>query len=270
MTPPGGVTLVGAGDIADCGPSGDEATAKLLDGIEGTVFTAGDNAYEDGSASQYQDCYAPTWGRHRARTRPSPGNHEYHTSGASGYYGYFGDLAGPSGRGYYAYDLGAWRIYSLNSNCGDAPGGCDAGGAQVAWLRADLAQNPRTCVAAYWHHPLFSSGDHGNHPDMADIWQALYDAGAEVVIEGHDHHYERFAPMDASGALDAAKGIRSFVVGTGGRGLYDLDDIKPNSEVRNNTTHGVISFTLRGGDYDWKFVPAASGSFTDSGSASCH
>jgi hypothetical protein len=267
--PSGFATLVGAGDIAVCDSDGDEATARLLDGIPGTVFTAGDNAYEDGSTSDFQDCYAPSWGRHRGRTKPSPGNHDYHTSGAAGYFGYFGELAGPGQRGYYAYDLGAWRIYSLNSNCDDVEGGCEAAGEQVAWLRGDLAANPRACVAAYWHHPLFSSGNHGNNSEMADIWEALDEAGADVVLAGHDHHYERFAPMVASGERDDA-GIRAFVVGTGGRGLYSLGSINPNSEVRNNTTHGVLKLTLRADRYDWEFVPVAGATFTDSGSGRCH
>lgn len=259
--------LVGAGDIAVCGSSntGDEQTANLLDGISGTVFTAGDNAYESGTASEYTTCYGPSWGRHKARTRPVPGNHEYSTSGASGYFGYFGSAAGEAGKGYYSYDAGPWHIIALNSNLA-----MNAGSPQEQWLRADLAANTTTCTLAYWHHPRFSSGPHGNAPFSQPLWQALYDFGADVVIVGHDHTYERFAPQTSSGQLDMARGIRQFVAGTGGASLYEWATIAANSEVRNNTTKGVLKLTLFADRYEWQFVPVAGSSFTDSGSASCH
>ena len=260
--------LVGAGDIADCGSSGDEATANLLDGIPGTVFTAGDNAYNDGTAGEFANCYDPTWGRHKARTRPAPGNHDYH-SGGGAYFDYFGANAGPPGLGYYSYDLGDWHIISLNSNCGEV-GGCQAGSAQEQWLRADLAGTTANCVAAYWHHPRFSSSDnHGDHPFMSDIWQALQDFQADVVIAGHDHIYERFGKQDANGNTDP-NGIRSFVVGTGGRSHYGIGSPQPNSEVRNGDTFGVLKLTLRATSYDWEFVPVAGAAFSDSGTDSCH
>ncbi len=261
--------LVGAGDIASCVMTGDSATAKLLDGISGTVFTAGDNAYEQGTAAQYTNCYHPTWGRHRARTKPVAGNHEYLTAGAAGYFGYFGSRAGTPGQGWYAFDLGAWRIYALNSNC-DQIGGCETGSAQETWLRADLAANPRQCVLAIFHHPMFSSGVHGNDLRMGDVWAALYEAGADVIVNGHDHDYERFAPQTPDGTADDATGIRQFVVGTGGAGLRAFGTIRANSQVRSSAAHGVIKLTLRPTSYAWSFVPVAGRTFKDSGSTLCH
>ena len=261
----GQAVLVGAGDIAGCWYDGDEATAKLLDSIPGTVFTAGDNAYENGTPTQFRDCYAPTWGRHKARTRPSPGNHDYNTAGAAGYFGYFGAIAGPPGRGYYSYDLGGWHIIALNSNVS-----MRVGSLEERWLRRDLALHRARCTLAYWHHPRFSSGFHGSSTAPQPLWQALYEANADVVVNGHDHLYERFAPQNPSGALDTARGIREFVVGTGGAGFYAFPHIRDNSEVRNNTTHGVIKLTLRADGYDWEFVPVAGGQFRDSGSGKCH
>jgi calcineurin-like phosphoesterase family protein len=258
--------LVGAGDIATCGSSDDDATAALLDGIAGTVFTAGDNAYGDGTPTEFARCYDPTWGRHKARTRPSPGNHDYESGRADGYYGYFGARAGPAGRGYYSYDLGAWHVVSLNSNID-----MSAGSPQEQWLRADLAATKKRCVVAYWHHPRFSSSDdHGSEPETQPLWQALYDHGAEVVISGHDHTYERFAPQTPEGAADSQRGIRQFVVGTGGKSHYGFGAPLPNSEVRDNTSYGVLKLTLDPGSYAWTFVPAAGGSFTDSGRGTCH
>ena len=262
--PSASVVLVGAGDIADCTTG--EPTAKLLDNIAGTVFTAGDNAYTNGTASEFATCYDPSWGRHKARTRPAPGNHDYGTSGATGYYNYFGALAGPAGLGYYSYDLGAWHIISLNSNVS-----MSAGSAQEVWLRADLAASTKTCTIAYWHHPRFSSGaSHGSSTMSAGAFQALYDAGADIVIVGHDHEYERFAPQTPGAAPDPVRGIREFVVGTGGAGLYSFATPLPNSEVRDNTSHGVLKLTLSDGSYTWQFIPVAGDSFTDSGSGTCH
>jgi acid phosphatase type 7 len=203
--------LVGAGDIAKCDMDSAEKTAKLLDGISGTVFVAGDNAYMDGSASDYRDCYHPNWGRHRDRTRPVPGNHEYQTPNASGYFGYFGASAGPVGLGYYRYTLGSWLVLALNS---EVPSG--EGSAQLRWVRDQLASDPHTCTAVYWHRPLFSSGRNGPNADMRDLWRVLYDMDVEIVINGHDHLYERFAPQTPDGRPDPIKGIRQFTVGTGG------------------------------------------------------
>jgi hypothetical protein len=262
-----GQVLVGAGDIAECGRSGDDATAALLDRIQGMVFTVGDNAYENGTTVEFAQCYQPSWGRHKARTRPAPGNHEYQTAGAAGYFAYYGPSAGPPGKGYYSYDLGDWHIISLNSNIA-----MNAGSPQEAWLRADLAANPKTCTLAYWHHPRFSSGVmYGNHPATQPLWQALYEAGADIIVSAHEHNYERFAPQTPAGATDPVTGIRQFIVGTGGAGLYDdQGDEAPNSEVFEGQTYGVIKFTLGPGVYSWEFIPVAGASFTDSGSGSCH
>jgi hypothetical protein len=268
-----GMVLVGAGDIAGCSYGEDEATAKLLDGIDGTVFTAGDNAYDSGTVTEFEECYDPTWGRHIARTKPTPGNHEYATENASGYYEYFASAAGDRGEGYYSYDLGDWHIVALNSQiCGpDASTACESFDAQIRWLRNDLAANKTFCTLAYWHNPLFSSGsEHGNQERMRPIWEALYAADADVVVNGHDHDYERFAPQDPSGAADASRGIREFVVGTGGVALRPFGTIQPNSEVRNAETNGVLKLTLRSGDYDWEFIPVAGKTFTDSGTDRCH
>jgi len=261
--------LVGAGDIASCSSSGDEATAKLLDNIAGTVFAAGDNVYESGTADEFQNCYEPTWGRHKARTRPTPGNHEYNTAGASGYFNYFGAAAGDPNKGYYSYTLGDWHIISLNSMCENV-GGCGATSPMVTWLKNDLVSNPKACTLAYFHHPLFSSGEHGNNTKMRPTWDALYAANADVVLNGHDHHYERFAPQSPSGAADSARGIREFVAGMGGGSHYQLGTIKANSQVRNTDTYGVLKLTLHPTSYEWAFVPEAGKSFTDSGTTTCH
>jgi hypothetical protein len=263
--------LVGAGDISSCsiGKVGDEATAKLLDMIPGTVFTAGDNAYPDGTIDQFNNCYGPTWGRHKARTLPAAGNHDYHVPKASGYFTYFGAAAGDPTKGYYSYDLGAWHIIVINSNCAFFDG-CKSGSLQEQWLRADLAAHPADCTLAYWHHPRFSSGFHGNQSRTQPFWQALYEAGAEVVISAHSHSYERFAPQDSAGLADPQHGIREIVVGTGGDDLQPWGRLQPNSEVRDNTTHGVLKLTLHPTGYDWQFIPVAGQTFRDAGSGVCH
>jgi hypothetical protein len=264
--PPPGTTvvLVGAGDIADGSPRA-EATAALLDGIPGVVFTAGDNAYPDGTAADYATRYAPTWGRHKARTRPSPGNHDYHTAGAPAYFAYFGSNAGPAGRGYYSYDAGEWHIISLNTEIN-----MKAGSPQELWLRADLAAHRNDCTLAYMHRPRFSSGGHGTSPAPQALWQALYEAGAEIVIVGHDHSYQRFAPMTAAGVVDPQRGIREFVVGTGGSGLEQFSTPVANTEAYDDTTHGVLKLTLGPGTYAWKFIPIAGQTYSDSGTGTCH
>jgi hypothetical protein len=265
------VVLVGAGDIASCDDlTGAEATAKLLDNIPGTVFAAGDLAYSDGSSAQFQDCYGKTWGRFKDRTRPAPGNHEYHTANASGYFTYFGKSVGDPNSGWYSYELGAWHIIAINSDCSDI-GGCNAGSREERWLRDDLKAHPTHCTLAYWHHPLFSSGKaHGNDPEMKPLWQALYDAEADVVVNGHDHDYERFAPQDPNGDRDLVRGIREFVVGTGGKNLRPFRTPLPNSEIRSSEAFGVLKLTLRPKTYDWEFVPVAGETFRDSGSGVCH
>jgi hypothetical protein len=261
--------LVGAGDIATCRSRGDEETAALLDRIPGTVFTVGDAAYPNGTESDFAECYGPSWGRHKFRTRPVPGNHEYRSPGAAPYFAYFGPAAGSPGQGWYSYDLGDWHVVVLNSNCADV-GGCHAGSPQEVWLRHDLRTNPKRCTVAFWHHPLFTSGaNHSPADQMRPIFRALYDHDAEVVVNGHNHNYERFAPQNPRGEPDTARGIRSFVVGTGGAAHYAFDSAQPNSEVRHTGTHGVLKLTLRAGGYDWEFVPVAGKTFTDRGSGVC-
>ena len=265
---PNGV-LVGAGDIGSCDSQGDEATAALLDGIEGTVVTLGDNAYTSGTAAQYRDCYGPSWGRHVSRTRPTPGNHEYETFGAAAYFAYFGLAAGPPGLGWYSYDVGGWHIIALNSTC-DAIGGCDAGSAQERWLRADLAAHPATCTLAYWHHPRFSSEvARPSDPRYDAFWRALYEADADVVLVGHAHVYERFEPQTPDAVADPERGIRQFTVGTGGHSLREFGAPVANSEVRGNSSFGVLRLNLYDDAYEWSFIPAT-GNFTDSGSGACH
>ncbi len=260
--------LVGAGDIAACGSDGDEKTAALLDNIPGTVFTLGDHAYSNGTRAEFANCYEPTWGRHRSRTRPVPGNHDYQTRGASGYFDYFGAAAGDRDKGYYSYDLGRWHVVVINSNCRQI-GGCRTGSPQENWLRADLASHSAPCTVAMWHHPRFSSAEHGNDPSMRDIWKTLQDKGVDLVLAGHDHDYERFAPQDADGNADPERGIRSFVVGTGGRSFYSFRTIQPNSVIRNTETPGVLKLMLHPDSYDWQFIPAAGATFTDAGTAKC-
>lgn len=263
--------IVGAGDIADCTQLvGAAKTAVLLDGVPGTVFTLGDNANPSGTPKQFADCYGPTWGRHKGRTHPAAGNHDYRTPHASGYFEYFGAAAGDPDKGWYSYELGAWHVVVLNSNCAEI-GGCQRGSRQETWLREDLAAHPAPCVAAMWHNPRFSSGgEHGDDPTVHDLWQALNDAGAEFVLAGHEHVYERFAPQTADGKADPENGLRQFTVGTGGRELYAWGRTKPNSEVRDNKTFGVLELTLHPDSYDWKFLPIEGETFTDGGSAKCH
>lgn len=260
-----GFVLIGAGDIADCS-SGSEATAAIVAQYPtAAVFTLGDNAYENGSAADYSQCYDPSWGKFKDRTRPAPGNHDYNTSGASGYFGYFGANAGPAGRGYYSYALGGWHIISLDSEIG-----VDAASAQASWLKQDLADHPATCTLAYWHEPLFTSGaNHAPEVAMQPLFTILYDAGADVVLSGHNHQYERFAPQRPDGTLDDSRGIGEFVAGTGGAGLYDFTTPQPNSQVRYKG-YGVLKLTLGTTNYAWEFVPIAGSTFTDSGAGDCH
>jgi len=262
--------LVGAGDISACEGDGALQTAALLDTIPGTVFTLGDNVYPSGTAEQFKQCYEPSWGRHKARTRPAVGNHDYRTDDASAYFDYFGAAAGERGKGYYSYDLGEWHVIVVNSNCSNVAGGCAAGSPQEQWVRRDLRQHPALCTVAMWHHPRFSSGEHGNDPSMGPIFQALYDAGADLVLAGHDHTYERFAKQDPNQRPDPERGIREFVVGVGGKSFYEFPKIQPNSEVRNDKNFGVLKLTLHPAGYDWEFVGVPGSTFSDKGSDKCH
>jgi hypothetical protein len=273
--PGGGELLIGAGDIASCRSNGDEATAELLDLMTGTVFTLGDNVYDRGTSEQFAKCYAPSWGRHLGRTRPVPGNHDYGDGGmtpnADGYFDYFGVAAGEKGKGYYSYDIGAWHVVVLNSALSCHVVSCAAGSPQERWLRADLAASAKRCTIAMFHHPRWNSGEeHGDNLDVAPFWNALYEAGVEVVLNGHEHVYERFAPQTPAGRRDDTRGIRQFTVGTGGNGLYPFGPPHANSEARNNRTYGLLELTLREGSYGWRFVPVTGGNFFDSGNGPCH
>jgi hypothetical protein len=231
------------------------------------VLALGDIQYEDGVLSKYYESYDPSWGRLKNITRPVVGNHEYLTAGASGYFTYFGVAAGDPTKGYYSYDIGAWHIIALNSNCNKV-GGCGAGSTQEQWLKADLAAHPNMCTLAYWHHPKFSSGQHGSRSDYDPFWKVLYAAGVEVVLNGHDHIYERFAPQNPSGAADP-NGIQQFTVGTGGKNHTTVDSVQPNSAARNTDTYGFLKLTLHPTSYDWQFVPESGKTFTDSGTRNC-
>ena len=258
---PSATVLLAVGDIGSCNSDADEAVAGLAARLPGTIALLGDIVYENGSPSDYAACFDPAWGALRPRNRPAPGNHDYETADASGYFSYFGAAAGSPGAGWYSYELGEWHMIVLNSNC-DAVGGCGDGSPQLAWLQADLRAHPVACTLAYWHHPLISSGRHGSDTRTDPLWRALAAAGADVVLVGHDHDYERFAPVD---------GIRSFVVGTGGRSLYELTRLPDRrTELRANDSYGLLLLELRNADYGWRFVPIPDDSLSDSGSAACH
>jgi len=258
--------LVGAGDIADCSRWADEATAALVRGIDGDVFTTGDNVYPSGTATNYARCYGPSWGTFKDRTHPVAGNHDISSSSSTAYYDYFGAAAGPRGKGYYSFDLGAWHVVVLNSNCGIVS--CSSGSTQEKWLQADLAAHPALCTAALWHHPRYASGSNGTNSSVDALWRDLYAAGADVVLNGHQHGYERLAPADASGSRDTAFGLRQFVVGTGGEAV-GLPSLRSLSEKAQGRYNGVLKLTLHATTYDWKWV-GTSGSFTDTGTTSCH
>jgi acid phosphatase type 7 len=264
------VTLVGAGDIAGCDFKHDSKTARLLGKIPATVFTLGDSVYPDGTRKQFRDCYDPTWGKYKKRTRPSVGNRDYETSGAEPYFDYFGWRAGKPSRGYYSYDLGAWHIVALNSNCKEV-GGCEWRSAQGHWLRRDLDRHRARCTLAYFHHPLYASGSGYDSPEVKPFWHILYNHHAEVILNGHAHRYERFARIKPSGARSLAKGIRQFIVGTGGApGGSQHGPNDPRVQAKKVGAPGVLKLDLGSGFYHWKFVPVAGRNYTDSGRARCH
>jgi len=264
------VVVVGAGDIASCSSTGAQATAALLDQVAGTVITIGDNAYPNGSANDFAQCYAPSWGRHQARTRPVPGDHDYGTPEASGYFGYFGPAAGDRGKGYYSYDLGVWHLVALNSVIPNGPTS-----EQVGWLTRDLQSTSQRCTLAYFHHPRFFSsasavpGGGVNDYERA-FWDVLYEAGTDLVLNGDQHQYERFAPQTPDGQLDSVGGIREIIVGTGGASVGMPTSIRAHSEARNGDTFGVLKLTLGVGSYTWEFIPAAGRTFRDTGRGTCH
>jgi hypothetical protein len=266
----GDAVLVGAGDIAGCDWETDEATATLLDDLDGTIFTTGDNVYPFGTAASYRECFEPAWGRHLERIRPAAGNHDWETGTLEAYLDYFGAAAvNDAGDPWYAYDLGTWRVIVLDSDCA-AVDGCGPDSAQGRWLADELASTSTRCTMAIWHHPRYSSGFHGDDVAVQPFWEALHAAGADVIVNGHDHDYERFAPMAPDGSEDRTRGLRQFIVGTGGVPLREFEAPKPNSELRLAVTHGVIAFTLKDGGYEWSWIPVEGGDVTDRGSATCH
>jgi hypothetical protein len=236
----------------------------------------GDLQYETGSAEDFAAYFEPAFGEFKSIMWPVPGNHEYFTRGARGYFDYFNGVGADSGRagsrrrGYYSFNLGSWHVVALNTNCAEI-GGCGARSPQVNWLRADLAANPARCTLAFSHSAPFSSGSHGNDPLLRELWKVLHEGGADVYLAGHDHQYERFAPLDAAGRADTVRGIRSFVVGTGGKGLAPILSVRPNSEVHDNENIGVLLLTLRPDEYSWRFapVPGLPRPLNDSGRAAC-
>lgn len=261
---PAKTIILAAGDVAQCATTGAMQTAALIQTLPGTILALGDLAYPTGSNENFSQCYEPYWGKFKTRTLSAPGNHEYLTPEASGYFEYFGDRAGKNHTGYYSTDIGQWHIVSLNSNIDS-----DSDSIQAKWLQNDLANNHHTCILAFWHHPRFSSGKHGNNAQMSTLWSILYDHHASIVLAGHDHHYERFAPLNTAGHRDEKHGIRSFVVGTGGAKLYEIESPEPGSEVRYNRSWGVLQLTLNTDSYSWQYLPVGDNQFHDSGSGRC-
>lgn len=269
------VTVYAAGDIADCGkfePGSTYAAASsnlidkaLKEDQDALAITLGDNTYPIGKLEEFTKCYEPTWGRYKDRTLPSPGNHDYGMPQAIGYFTYFGELAGPNNRGYYSKDVGAWRVYSLNSNISGIQMQT-----QLAWLKEELKSHPKQCTLAFWHHPVFSSGGHGDNKIMIEAWRLLQNANADLVLVGHDHDYERFAPLTADGVRNEKTGIRSFVVGTGGAHLTPMFLPKKNTVIRSNNSYGVLKLNLHATSYDWEFLSVGGDPLNDKGSAQCH
>ena len=267
--------LLAAGDIAACDSTGDEATAALVQQRSGTIATLGDNAYDSPDAPDpFPDCFQPSWGPFKPRIMPTPGNHEYEDSfGAADYFDYFGSAAGSPGAGYYSYDLGSWHVVALNTNddCSPSQVPCSLGSSQETWLRADLlAHATAKCTVAYFHNPRFSSYL-GSDTNVRPLWQALYEGGADLVLNGHAHDYERYAAQNPAGVLDPVAGITEIVAGTGGRSHHEFGpDVDANSLVRNDDTYGILDVTLKPGGWSWRFVHEAGGTFTDGGDADCH
>ncbi|MES2355076.1 MAG: metallophosphoesterase [Pseudomonadota bacterium] len=269
-SPSSEVIIYAVGDIAECRdkPAAEapaNLTANFLRQTQGTILALGDIAYPKGREIDFSSCFQPIWGDLKPRMLPVPGNHEYLTDSAAPYYAYFGTVAGSPGKGYYSTRIGAWRIIALNSNIDT-----QTGSEQERWLRSELAADKTKCTLAFWHHPLFASSPRGNNPKMQNIWQTLYENGVDVVLNGHEHQYERFAPQTPAGEQDSTRGVRQFIVGTGGAMSNRFAEIKPNSEARATALLGVIELTLREDSYAWKFIPVAGQTFQDSGEGRCH
>ncbi len=265
-------TVFVAGDIANgTADSGEAQTARLIESRQGLAITAGDNAYPSGTLAQFRTNYQPTWGRFKNRTRPTLGNHEYHTSGAQGYFDYFGWRAGPGTRGYYSLKLGKWRVYLLNSEICKTDVGCQPGTSQYKWLKQTLAKQKAQCSMAVFHTPLHSSGLHGNEPRVRPLVKLLYKSGAELIVNGHEHNYERFAPARPSGVIDRQKGVQQIVAGTGGAPLRPKGArVAAHSRVYSDDAWGVLRLSLRKKSYSWKFLPVEGEAFSDAGERRCH
>ena len=264
--------LLAAGDIGDCGTQGAAATARILaEHPDATIAVLGDIAYPHGTADDFERCFAPTWGRFRDRMRPATGNHDHATPDAAGYATYFGARGGPAGSWRYSYELGAWHVVVLDSDCWRV-GGCELDDPQARWMRADLREHRRRCTLAYWHRPPFSSGRYGDAADterVRSLWRTAVQEGVDVVLTAHEHSYERHAPMDPDGTGDR-RGTRLFVVGTGGGNLRRFHNPPlPTTQIRDGETWGVLRLDLRPGGYDWRFLPARGQTFTDHGSSAC-
>jgi predicted phosphodiesterase len=259
---------VGAGDISMCNRSDHFDTALLLDIYPGAIFTAGDNTNDEGFADEYKNCFDSSWGRYKSRIHPVPGNHDYGVKEGKPYFDYFGSRAGRKSEGYYSYDVGPWHIISLNSNCEYVD--CSADSDQYRWLKRDLKNNTALCTMAIWHHPRVSSAPEGKDKSVKPFWDLLYEYGAEVIVNGHSHIYERYAPQNSELKLDWENGMVQFIVGTGGAYFEDLKNVQPNSKAKILQTHGILVFSLFEDHYDWGFLPVDGVSFYDSGTMYCH
>ncbi len=261
--------LLAVGDIGRCDRDADDLTSELAAGFpDATIVLLGDIAYPDGTAEEFRDCFDTSWGVHKPRIRPSPGNHDYRTDDAEPYFDYFGDTAGDPGEGYYSFEVGDWHIVALNTNCRPA-GGCDAESPQAKWLRTDLAENDTKCTLAFMHHPRFSSGTNGSFERIMPLWEIMYQFGVDVTLSGHDHDYERFAPQDPFGMTQPDRGIRQFVVGTGGGTLREFEMEEPNSEVRIEGEYGILEMTLGAHSYSWRFWGLDGDAPLDMGESTC-
>jgi len=262
------VYFSGAGDVSICGQTGDDQTAAILMNQvgHGLFFVAGDSSNENGNMYEYQNCFSPSWGNLLPNLRVVPGNHDYYSNPVENYWIYFDGVAGEPGKGWYSFEHGDWHIVMLNSNCGYV--GCGPSSEQIAWLKQDLENTSSDCSLAIWHHPRFNSGIAGNADWLYTFWDVLYEQGVDVIVNGHDHHYERMAKINPKGEIDPNLGIRSFVVGTGGASFYAIDQVQPFSEIRITNQFGIIQFTLNPASYTWQFINV-NGEIMDQGEDTC-